>query len=156
MTVASKVCIVIGIGAAVAWQVYALEGAALLSVVPFLPLLGLLLRVARRIQKNRGDAHRFSFGVLAVGIWLIASSTVGVLTGKRPGHEADGMLGVIYFLLPLSVSLIGCLLLLWWWPQQKRSTYHDNMAELKPDQLPRSTEPNQTVQRTSATPPSLT
>jgi hypothetical protein len=86
--------------------VLGLVGSTLLFVPLFLLLRLLQSRVRRKKVKDAGATVVF----LSVGIWLLAASLYGVRWVERPGQEAVGMFGVLFFIAPAVASFVSCLL----------------------------------------------
>lgn len=120
MNIAAKVLFSLGLMSVAAWQTYASGSAAVLVAgILFLPVFGLLCWLRSRIRRKMCEAHRATSSMLTVGVWLLTSSAVGALLVRRPGHEADGLLGVLVFLYPLGSSLVSCLIVAWWLPKRQ-------------------------------------
>jgi hypothetical protein len=125
MNVAAKVCLFLGLISVVAWQTYASGSAAILiAAILFLPVFGLLFWLRSRIRRKMCEARSAASSMLAVGVWLLCSSTIGALMVRHPGHEADGLLGVLVFLYPLCSSLVSCLIVAWWLPKKQLTYIH--------------------------------
>jgi hypothetical protein len=124
MKCTAKLLLWLGIAAHAAALTYA-GGAtvAFMSATVFLPVAAFAAGLQSRIKRKKVEEKRAVLSSLSVGGCLIASSIIGVCVTKRPGHEADGMFGGLFFIWPLITSTVSCLLVAWHLPAT-RTTYN--------------------------------